>query len=80
MTSNITWANSSLTTEHDGRTVNLSRGEAWAADDPFVRARPELFGDYAGPLRRTEQPKRRGMQVETAARRGPGPSTGRVQR
>lgn len=33
------------TNNSDGLSVNLTEGEAWWADDPFVRERPDLFTD-----------------------------------
>lgn len=73
MTNEIVYANSSLTTEHAGRTVQLVTGEAWASDDPFVIARADLFGP--DPRR----PRRTAPRVEAAARRGPG-SSARITR
>lgn len=72
MSEALVYANSTLTTEFEGRTVTLKTGEAWAADDPFVKARKDLFGDNPATPRRTS-PK-----VETTARRGPGMSSGRI--
>lgn len=40
----------------DGLTVNLTRGDCWAADDPFVKAHPGLFSDEAIPRRTTAAP------------------------
>ena len=57
--------------EHGGAPVHVRRGEAWAADDPFVLANPDMFGP-PDTLRRTGPPR-----VERATRapgevRGPG--------
>lgn len=30
----------------DGLSIALHAGDPWAADDPFVRSRPELFGPW----------------------------------
>jgi len=49
------FARRSCTTEHDGRRVVVRQGEAWAADDPFVQAKPDLFGPPA-KVRRTGPP------------------------
>lgn len=35
------------------RPIRLEAGEAWAADDPFVRAHPDKFVTDPGKLRRT---------------------------
>lgn len=75
MSDNVVYANSTLTTEHGGRVVTLKTGEAWAADDPFVKARKDLFTDVS-PI----APRRTTPRVETAARRGPGSSSARVTR
>lgn len=47
-----------------GLLVRLNEGEAWAKDDPFVKARPELFSDAPLKVRRTAEP----APVETATR------------
>lgn len=44
-----------------GGRVRLSPEQSWAADDPFVKARPELFRTDPGRVERTEV-------VETATR------------
>ncbi len=72
--SRIVYANSTLVTEHGGRAVHVTSGEAWAADDPFVLANPKLFGGPSRP-RRTSP-----ARVETAAKRGPGAGSTRVTR
>lgn len=49
----------------EGIGVNLRAGDPWAADDPFVLARPELFSDEPpGP----EFPRRTVHVVEQATR------------
>lgn len=47
-----------------GLLVRLNEGEAWAADDPFVTARPDLFSEKPTKLRRTAEPP----PVEVATR------------
>lgn len=37
----------------DGLPIRLVELEPWAADDPFVKARPDLFSDIPGKVRRT---------------------------
>lgn len=36
-----------------GLIVRTVEGEPWAAQDPFVKARPDLFGDQPERIRRT---------------------------
>lgn len=51
----IVFASSSLSTGNpaDGVILHIIAGEAWAADDPFVLARPDLFTDSPPVIRRT---------------------------
>jgi hypothetical protein len=37
-----------------GLKIRLTVGEAWAADDPFVRLRPDLFMSVPFVIRRSE--------------------------
>lgn len=37
------YANCSCAVSHQGAVYRLSKGDAWYGDDPFVKARPELF-------------------------------------
>lgn len=46
---NIVYVRQTLVTHHDGASVTLREGEAWDADHPLVKARPELFA--ASPTR-----------------------------
>lgn len=39
-----------------GLIVRTVEGEPWAADDPFVLAKPELFGNAPHRIRRTVEP------------------------
>ena len=41
---------------HDGGRVHLSVDQVWDADDPFVKARPELFRDTPLNVLRTTAP------------------------
>lgn len=43
----------STTDPNTGLIVRLNEGEPWAADDPFVAARPDLFAAFPDRLRRT---------------------------
>lgn len=51
----ICYAASSLSTGNpaNGVIINMVEGEVWAADDPFVLARPDLFTDSPPLIRRT---------------------------
>lgn len=70
------FATQSCLTEFNGQAVQVHQGEAWDADDPFVKERPDLF-DTPGNLRRTpgfepDAPKiERGTRAP-GERRGPG--------
>jgi hypothetical protein len=46
----------------EGLPIILTEGDTWAADDPVVRARPDLFTDDPSILRRSSR-------VETATAR-----------
>ncbi|XVQ83172.1 hypothetical protein ACQP2K_30660 [Microbispora siamensis] len=54
----------------NGAVVRLEIGQAWAADDPFVTARPELFTDEPAMVHRTvpapERPARRTRRAKAA--------------
>lgn len=52
----------------DGRHVVLTRGEPWAADDPLVRSRPDLFTDRPEPRRTVPAPVE-DMTAEPGSRR-----------
>lgn len=39
------FANSTCAVRHDGGVVRLHLGDPWHAEDPFVKARPDLFND-----------------------------------
>lgn len=47
---------------HDGGRVRLAEDDPWEAEDPFVKARPELFRDRPRQVFGS-----RGRVVETAA-------------
>ena len=55
MSEPIVFALSTCTTTDPatGLIVRVSEGEPWAAQDPFVKARPELFGAVPERIRRT---------------------------
>lgn len=51
------------TTTPDGLPVRLLRGEVWRADDPLVKAMPDLFGAPPGVEQATSAPgERRGAR------------------
>jgi len=68
MSDNVVYAKSAAVTYVDGKRIATKIGEAWAADDPAVKAFPHLF---------TDDPTAR-RSIETAAaepvpeKRGPG--------
>lgn len=41
----LKYAAATTSVNHGGIVVRLVAGDPWWADDPFVRARPELFND-----------------------------------
>lgn len=43
----------SVVDQSTGLKVRLTAGEAWAADDPFVKSRPHLFLSWPQLVRRT---------------------------
>lgn len=45
-----------ITASPTGGVVRIKRGEAWAADDPLVKARPGLFSNEPPTVRRTAAP------------------------
>lgn len=70
------FAQRSCATEWQGRPVHVHAGEAWDADDPFVAAKPDLFGPPARVRRTTREPAVPVVETATRApgevRRGPG--------
>ena len=64
MSTPIVHANAQCSVHFEGLIVRLMPGQPWAADDPFVKARPDLFTvDPAFVHRTTTAP------VEQATRR-----------
>lgn len=49
-----------------GVIVRIVEGEPWDSDDPFVKARPELFDDTPKVVRSTRAKKALRAPVETA--------------
>ena len=67
MPERIVYAISTLSTQDpsNGVILHLIGGEAWAADDPFVATRPDLFSDVPPSIRRTAPAP---APVETASK------------
>ena len=72
---NIVYANAQGSVPWNGTIVRLNPGDTWAADDPFVKARPDLFSDTPNVVHRTTPADR---PVEVATRR-PGERRGAVR-
>lgn len=49
----VKFASASCVAFHNGTPVSLHLDDPWAADDPFVCARPDLFADQPRKLNRT---------------------------
>lgn len=64
MNQKVTFATSTFVAEHGGRAVHVRAGDPWDADDPFVKANPDSFGDHP-QLRRTTPPPPAAGPVET---------------
>ena len=41
----IKFARTTASVGHDGHLVRIVEDDAWLADDPFVKAHPDLFAD-----------------------------------
>lgn len=50
---NVVFAKTGTSMRWAGGIVRLSEGAVWAADDPFVRAHPEMFADAPSKVNRT---------------------------
>lgn len=69
------YARNQLVAYVDGARIALEVDDVWAADDPIVKARPDLFSAEPRKVHRTTaQP---GGEIETATAR-PGEKRGRV--
>lgn len=64
------------TTTNATETIVIHRGEPWAADDPLVLRKPELFSDDLDVYCRRSVPKAAAVaaaeEAEAVLRRGPG--------
>lgn len=64
----------------NGGLVRLNAGQVWAADDPFVKARPELFSVSPEFLSTTRDPRGQiGRREVEAATKAPGEKRGAVR-
>jgi hypothetical protein len=63
----LKYAQVTCVTSADGMLVNLTAGEAWDADDPFVKARPDLFANQPPFVRRFEGGLVQSFVVEEAS-------------
>jgi len=70
----VVFATATCVTEYDGRAIHVRAGDVWAADDPFVKARGDLFGP--APVVRRTGPAPDVPRVERATR-SPGEQRGR---
>lgn len=68
------YARNQLVAYIDGARVALEIDDVWDADDPIVKARPDLFAAEPRKVHRTTQP---GGEIETATTR-PGEKRGRA--
>jgi hypothetical protein len=71
----VVFATASCVTEYGGRAIHVVQGEAWAADDPFVKACGDLFG--LPPVVRRTGPVPRVERATRAPGEKRGPSNGR---
>jgi hypothetical protein len=49
-----------------GQTLHLRAGSVWEADDPFVRAHPEMFSDAPEVMETSSGVVHRGVEQATA--------------
>lgn len=67
MSDNLVYGKTECTTFHDGAKVRVHIDEAWDADDPFVKARPDLFTE--APVKTQQSgPAKRGAARKSAAK------------
>lgn len=63
----VVFVKESASTAVEGRRVRLQKDEAWDADDPVVKARPDLFVDRPERVMvSTEKPARTASPIEQA--------------
>ena len=67
----LAYANCTTVYADAGRKIRLAEGDVWDADDPFVKAHPELFSVEPTKVKRTAPTK---VEQATAA---PGEKRGR---
>lgn len=63
----VVYANADCVVAHGLERVRLSKGQTWDADDPFVKARPDMFTDTPAVIHRSA-----GVEVVESATRRPG--------
>lgn len=56
----LKYARATTSVGHNGGLIRLTEGDAWYADDPFVKAHPTFFADIPPKVNSTE------ARVETA--------------
>ena len=69
------YARNQLVAYIDGARIAMEADDVWAADDPIVKARPDLFSHEPRNVHRTTHP---GGEIESATVR-PGEKRGRVR-
>lgn len=73
----VVFATVSCVTEFDGRSVHVNAGEAWAADDGFVKTHPDMFGPPPRVRRTGPAPVPKVERATRAPGEKRGPSSGR---
>lgn len=73
----VVFATRSCATEWAGMPVTVRAGEAWAANDPFVKSKPDLFGPPPKVRRVGPAPAPRVERATRAPGEKRGPSSGR---
>lgn len=64
---NIVYANAQCSVRNGAEIIRLMPGDTWDADDPFVKARPDLFTNTPNVVHRSS-----GVEVIETATRRPG--------
>lgn len=66
---NVVIARDTCVAGYNGQVYHLQRGQAWDANDPLVKARPELFTEDDRYINRTVPVEQTRKRVERATRR-----------
>lgn len=61
------FARTSAIVGHKGDTIHLHVNSVWRADDPFVKANPDLFADTPEIVESSRGAEYRGVEQATAA-------------